>query len=159
MFKFFKKKKEKITNMSTALNSHVDTIKSDTSNTFVFVKFIHRDKKITFHSCKLNGQVIEIGDVAYYIGEDSISFFNYESNNEKYQIAMVDIYEGITAGYNPYEDRLLEIYNEKLQKAIYLHLKTGIMEHKLQSKMTMRNIIILGLMGIAAVVIIFKMMV
>jgi hypothetical protein len=67
------------------------------------------------------------------------------------------VYEGITTGYSPFEDRLLEIYNERVQKAIYLYLKTGIMENKLRKKISTKQMIIAGLIGIAAIFIIIKM--
>jgi len=151
------RKKKTVSNVSEALENHVKLINNNSNFTWVLVKYMHQDKRISWHSCKLSGNVVEIKDIAYFVGEDSLYYFNYKQNKESYMVSMVDIYEGITAGYNPFEDRLLRIYNEKLQKAIYLHLKTGIMEQKLKSKMTMRNIIVAGMLGIGAIFVIIKM--
>jgi hypothetical protein len=155
MFSF--KKNKVTTNVSIALENHINKMKTDLKSTWLLVKYAHQDKKISFHTCKLEGNVLTIGDIAYYVAENSIYYFNYERGKEKYLIPFVDIYEGITAGYNPFEERLTKIYNEKLQKAIYLHLKTGIMEQKLKGKMTMRNMIIGGMLAFVAIFIIIKM--
>lgn len=155
MFSF--RKNKVISNVSEALENHIKLMNSYPKFTWVLVKYMHQDKRVSWHSCKLEGNIVEINGIAYFVGENLIYYFNYKRDKEKYMVSMVDIYEGITAGYNPFEDRLARVYNEKLQKAIYLHLKTGIMEQRLKSKMTMRNIIIITMLGVAAIFIFIKM--
>lgn len=156
MFKLFKKKRL-VSSLSDKLNEYFITTSKTPNKTYVFVKFAHKDKKISYHICELKGDIVEINGSAYYVSTDSLFTFDFYLGKEKVKVTTVDIYEGITAGYTPFEDRLTDIYNEKVQKAIYLYLMSGIMETKLKQKTKMKTIIITVMLGIAGIFILFKM--
>ncbi len=156
MFKLFKNKKL-VSSLSEKLNEFFVITNKNPNKTYIFVKFSHKDKKISYHICELKGDIVEINGSAYYVSTDSLFTFDFYLGKEKVKVTTTDVYEGITTGYTPFEDRLADIYNEKVQKAIYLYLMTGIMETKLKQKTKMKTIIIAGLLGIGALFVLFKM--
>lgn len=156
-FNIFKRKAKSVSDLSIKLNEYADLSQKNPLKTYVLIKFAHKDKKVSYHICELKSDIVELNGCAYYVSSDYLYHFDFNVDKVKHKITMVDVYEGITTGYNPYEERLTEIYNEKVQKAIYLYLMTGIMETKLKQKTKMKTIIITALLGIAAVFIIFKM--
>lgn len=155
-FNFFRRNKT-ISYLSATIDEYILKMAKDQQKTYIFVKFSHKDKRITYHICELKGDVVEIKGCAYYLSNDNLYNFDHTSNKVNYKITTADVYEGITTGYNPLEQRLTEIYNETVQKALYLYLMTGIMENKLKSQTKMKTIIIAGLIGIGAIFVIFKM--
>ncbi len=154
MFKF---KKKTISDLSLKLNEFVSLSQKNPAKTYIFVKFAHKDKKITYHICELKGDIIELNGLAYYISAEALYSFELNINKIKHKIVTTDVYEGITTNFNPLENRLTQIYNETVQKAIYLYIQSGIMESKLKQKMNMRTMIIAALIGIAAIFIFIKM--
>lgn len=156
MFNLFKKKRL-VSSLSDKLNEYVSIINKNPSKTFIFVKFAHKDKKISYYISELKGDVVNVNGCAYYISTDYLYSFDFYLGKDKYKITTADIYEGITTGYTPFEDRLTDIYNEKVQKAIYLYLMSDIMETKLKQKTKMKTIIIAGLLGVGAIFVLVKM--
>jgi predicted CopG family antitoxin len=156
MFKFLKKNKSK-SSFSLIIEEYIKQKQAQPLKTFVIVKYSKQDKTIQFKVCELKDSIVTIDKIAYFVSENNLYTFDEVINKIKHKVVLVDVYEGITTGYSPFEDRLLEIYNERVQKAIYLYLMTGIMENKLNKKISTRQMIIAGLIGIAAIFIIIKM--
>ena len=157
MIKLFNKKVKTSSSLLDKVNEYIDKTSKSKDKTFIFVKFAHKDKRLSYHICELLGDVVDINGCSYYISSDNLYTFEYTLNKEHHKITTVDIYEGITTGYNPFEERLSNIYNEKVQKAIYLYLITGIMETKAKHKANMKTIIIAGLLGLGALFVVFKL--
>lgn len=158
MFKLFKKKNK--SNLVDILDEYIQKKEKDKNNTYVFVKFAKKDKSITYLVCKLEGNTIKINNVYYYVDNNMLFTWDYiVDNKNKYKITQVDVYEDLTLGYNPYLNQALEKFNEKIQKFIYLQLLAGIMETKLKKGTLSKKMIILILVGIAAVFIFFKLIV
>lgn len=157
MIKLFNKKNKANSSLLDKVNEYIDKTSKYKDKTFLFVKFAHKDKRLSYHICELLGDIVVINECSYYISSDNLYTFEYVLNKDKHKITTCDIYEGITTGYNPFEERLSNIYNEKVQKAIYLYLITGIMETKAKHKTNIKTIIIAGLLGLGALFVIFKM--
>ncbi|MCM8786856.1 MAG: hypothetical protein NC935_02250 [Candidatus Omnitrophica bacterium] len=157
MFNFFRRKGKLTSSLLKVIEDYLKLKEKDASHTYVIVKYSKKDRNVSFLVGKLEGEIVNINDIAYYVPEKSIYYFDFYLDKKKFSIPLVDVYEGITTSYNPYNDISSEIFSERVQKAIYLYLKTGIMEQKIKQSLSMKKILVGSLIGFVAIYLILKL--
>ncbi len=151
------KKKQKKTHISSTIEEVLNKREKEPGKTFVLVCFHKKDKKMIFTCAELKGDVIKLGKTYYYVDSKRIYETEVNKGNTKYLIPYVDIWEGITVAFAPYENIDTRPFTDTFQDVISMHIEKGILENKRKSKVNMQKGIAAGLIGIAAVYIVVKM--
>lgn len=125
--------------------------------TFSLVCFHKKDKNVVYLCSELDGEAVKIGKTYYYADSKRIYETIVQKGKTTYRIPQLDIYEGITVAYTPYEDIDTRKFSEVFQDIISLHIERGILENKRKKQVNLRNAITIGLIAIAGIVIFGRM--
>jgi len=148
----FKKTK---TDFENVLN---EVIKKDSSSkTFCLVQFHRKDKKLIPICAELEKDAIKLGKTYYFTDTKRIWELKVKKGKRVYVIPVIDIYEGITVSFTPYEGIDSREFSELFQDIISLHIEKGILENKKKNQINLRKALAIGLIGIVALVIFGKM--
>jgi len=166
MFNFIKSlnpfaKKQKVTSqILDALEKYVEASEKDPKKTFIIVEFVKKDQKVVFAVREITSLSVKLGETIYYLDKLRLDSLDYnrtvQNKTKKYIIPRALIYEGITACFTPYEDINDPGFTERFQKAMYLEIKTGIMEAKRKEKMDLRKTIAVILIGLTVLYLVVK---
>lgn len=145
--------------IKTDLEDVVQTIikKESGRETYCLVQFHRKDKKLIPMSAELSKDAVKIGKTYYFTDTKRIWELKVKRGKRTYLVPVVDIYEGITVSFTPYEGIDSREFSELFQDVISLHIEKGILENKKKSQLNLRKAIAIGLITIVAVVIFGKM--
>lgn len=151
----FRRKKKKLSNLQLAIDQYVELAEKDEGKTYVLVEFVKKDKSIIFMVEQLGSLTVQIDGTHYYVDKGRLDVFKYKELTKKkgwktHKIPRALLYEGVTIAFSPYEDINDPGFTERFQKAMYLEIKTGIMEAKQRMNMNLRKLITFGLIGLVA---------
>lgn len=132
--------------------------KSESSHKiFCLVQFHRKDKKMIPICAELEKDAIKLGKTYYYTDTKRIYELKIKRGKRTHVIPVIDIYEGITVSFTPYENIDSKEFSELFQDVISLHIEKGILENKKKMQVNLRKALAIGLIGIVALVIFGKM--
>ena len=155
----FSRKKQKTKDMDSVIKEVANKRESEPKKTFVLVCFHKKDKKMVFTSAELKGDVIKLGNTYYYVDSKRVYETETHKDGQKYSIPYVDIWEGITVAFTPYENIDKRPFSDTFQDVIALNIEKGILENKRKQKVNLQKGLTAALIGVAAVYILYKMLV
>lgn len=156
MFSFLKfgKKQHPLSNI-------VDKImatKPEASKTACLILFHRKDKKVLSMFGILEQDAVKINKTYYFVNESRVYFMKLKNTKGKEQtVPCIDLYEGITIAFTPYENIDTRQFSELIQDVISLHIERGILENKMKKSMAMKQILFWSLIGIVGIFVLFKM--
>lgn len=159
-----KSKDNRVPDIQKAIEEYIYKQDKYRDKTYVLVEFIKKDDSIQYMVKEIDGHSVEVGEdnIKYYAEKDFFKTLEYTKDDEKYRIPKIILFEGVTSAYNA--RKIMKYlrqpgFSEKFQKAMYIDIKSGIMEEQKQRKIDLRKWIAGGLFGVAALFIVYKMFV
>src|SRR6056297_2892197 len=128
----------------------------DPKKTYALVCFHKKDKNTVYFCGELEGDAIKHKGTYYYVDSKRVYETQVTKGKNKYRLPYVDLYEGITVAFTPYEDIDTRQFSEIFQDTISLHIEKGILENKKKKQINLRKAIAIGLIAVAAFFILGK---
>lgn len=130
----------------------------DPRKTYVLAVIHKKDKRVYNSIVELENDIISIDKTPYYAGKDAIFYRTEIINKKKYEIPMIDIYEGYCIAIHPSLNIEQDIkFSKRVVDTISLKIEQGILENKRKQKLDMKKILLGLLIGGAVIFIIIKM--
>src|SRR6056297_2475330 len=111
----------------------------DSRKTYALVCFHKKDKNTIYFCGELEGDAIKHKGTYYYVDSKRVYETQITRGKSKYRLPYIDLYEGITVAFTPYEDIDTRQFSEIFQDTISLHIEKGILENKKRKQVNLRN--------------------
>lgn len=125
----------------------------------VILRYVKKDSDVLFKLAEIKSSTIRANDSYYGVDARAIQFIRVEKFNretkktEEIKIPVVEVYEGRAEAVS-HERWCNDVsLSEEFQKQVYLNLMAGITDAKRTQSATIRQIVVWGLIGIVALVI------
>lgn len=153
----FKKLKKKKLDFEVVLNEVISNSQKNPTKTYCLVQFHRKDKKLIPICAEIEKDAIKLGKTYYYTDTKRIYETKVQRGKQKHIVPVVDVFEGITVSFTPYEDIDSREFSELFQDVISLHIEKGILENKKKMQVNLRKAIAIGLIAIVGIIIFGKM--
>lgn len=130
---------------------------NDPKKTYVIGVIHKKNKKLYYSIVQLDNEIAYIDKTPHYAGDDSIFFKKVKLGKTSYDVPYLDIYEGNCVAVHPCKTTDDIKFSNRVVDMIALSIEKGFLDKRRHMKMDIRKILLGGLIGIAAIMIISKM--
>src|SRR6056297_3505986 len=113
--------KKKKTDFESVIKSVIKKSEKE-RKTYCLVQYHRKDKKLIPLCIELEKDAVKIGKTYYFADTKRIWELKVKIGKQFYTLPILDVYEGITISYTPYEEIETKEFSELFQDVISLHI-------------------------------------